>query len=393
MKIGIIGQGASGTVLALMLKQIDKNIDVVMFDHNPESNKKLKATGNGRCNLGNLQVNKNTFNSDFARSLINDFNINRQNEFFDDLGLLTRTIDNYVYPYSYDSNQVVYYISKLLKEYKIKLVNGGEFEEYEADEKEVKVIYAKKIYKFDRLVIATGGMSTPSLGSDGSVFKILKAHNYEITDLRPGLTPVVVKENVRGIENERVKGKVSLFINNKLMYEELGEVLFKKNGLSGICIFNASSIIARNKTSGKIKIKIDLFPETSEERLNLIFTKYTGLAGFSFLEGIFKIKIADYIRKNSGAKNLYKFDTRDIKNIVKYCKNMEFSYESSYDFASSQVTVGGVSLNNINEKMCSNLEKNVYFSGEILDIDGLCGGYNLMLAFASAHRVASSILD
>ena len=103
------------------------------------------------------------------------------------------------------------------------------------------------------------------------------------------------------------------------------------------------------------------------------FEKYSSFARFSFLEGIFSLRISEFIRKNSNAKNLYKFDSRDLKNIAHYCKNMEFNYEKNYDFNSSQVSVGGVDTNLLNDDLSSKLEKNVYFAGEVINVDGLCG--------------------
>lgn len=392
MKIGIVGQGASGVLLAIMLKKESLDYDITIFDHNDKCNKKLLATGNGRCNLGNTIINKDSYNNEFAHNLVKDFNLEKQREFFDSIGIMTRNIDNLVYPFSLSSNQLVSYLNKYCKKLKIKLVNNASLDEYNVNDDNISLIVKNKTYKFDKVIFATGGSSTPNLGSDGSLISLYKKHGYSFTNLKPGLTPVVVKENVKGVENERVKCNVKLFINKSISYEENGEVLFKKNGISGIAIFNCASIISRHKPSSKIKIVLDLFPNEDENNLIKKFEKYEGLADFSFLEGIFSVRVAEFIRKNSGAKNLLKFDPRDIKNIAKYVKNMEFTYEKNYDFASSQVTVGGLELTNVNENLLSKKEKNIYFAGEVLDIDGLCGGYNLMLAFATSYRIFKDII-
>lgn len=394
MIIGIIGQGYSGVMLAILLKRHDLNIDVTIFDHNEKTNKKLLATGNGRCNLGNLEYNDNTFNSEFTKNLYLNFDINKQRELFNELGLETRTINNLVYPYSLSSNQVVAYLNRLLKEYKVKLVNGVNLNSYEVSDDFVTITMSnRKIYKFDKVIFATGGKSKEVLGSDGSIFKILKTHNYTIKDLKVGLAPIKVSENVKGIENERLKCIASLYLDKDLVYHEDGEVLIKKDGLSGISIFNISSIIARNKTAKKTRIVLDLFKDYKIEELEEKFKKYSRIAGFSFLEGIFTIKMSDYIRKNSGVKNLYDFDNREIKRIAEYTKNMEFTYISTYDFNDSQVTIGGVSINNLNDDLSSKLEKNIYMIGEMIDIDGLCGGYNLMLCLASAYKAYTSLIN
>lgn len=393
MKVCIIGQGASGVILSLMLKKEDPTIDITILDHNDKANKKLLATGNGRCNLGNLELKNYSYNNDFGFKIYNKFDIYKQKEFFDSIGLVTRNLNELVYPYSLSSNQVVNFLNKLLKEYKVKLINNVKIEDYKVNKNNVEITYINKVYKFDKLIFACGGMSTPSLGSDGSLYKVFKKHGYNIINLKPGLTPIIVKENVKGIENERLKGNIKLFINNKMIYEEKGEVLFKKNGLSGIAIFNISSFISRSVSSSKIKIIIDLFPNISEDELLKNFEKYSSFARFSFLEGIFSLRVSEYLRKNSNAKNLYKFDSRDLKNIARYCKNMEFNYEKNYDFNSSQVTIGGIDTSLLNEDLSSKIEQNVYFAGEVINVDGLCGGFNLMFAFACSKVIKDALIS
>ena len=392
MKIGILGQGVSGVILAIMLKKKDSSLDITIFDHNDKTNKKLLATGNGRCNLGNLNIDDKSYNNEFAYSLYNDFDINKQREFYDSIGIMTRVLnENLVYPFSLSSQQIVSYLNKLIKEFKIKLINNVNLDSYNVNDNRVEVIIKNKLYIFDKFIFATGGKSKEALGSDGTVFKLLKKHGYLIKELKPGLSPIRVYENTKGIENERLKGKISLLIDKKIVYQEFGEILVKKDGLSGICIMNCSSIISRSKNFKKATISIDLFNEFTLEELENKFKKYNDLAGFSFLEGIFTLKMSEFIRKNSGAKNLYKFDNRDVKNIVSYVKNVTFTYKENYGFDDSQVTIGGIDLSYLKETLESKIEKNIYFVGEMLDVDGLCGGYNLMLCLASSNRVFTSL--
>ncbi len=393
MKVGIIGQGATGVTLAIMLKMEDPSIDVTIFDKEDKANKKLAATGNGRCNLGNMKLVDNAYNNEFALNLYKSFPIEEQRKFFDSIGLMTREINGLVYPFSLRAPQVVDYLNSLMKHYKVKCINDVKLVSYTTSESNVEVVMDnQKIYKFDYLVLACGGKSHSTLGSDGSIFKILNKHKYELRNLYAGLTPVKVSENVKGIENEKVKGVVKLYLDKNLAYEEEGEILFKRNGLSGIAIMNASSIIKRNKAAKKTRISIDLFKDKTVDDLIEIFKKYGDFADFSFLNGLFSKKLADFIRVNSGAKNLYKFDNYDIVKIANYLKNMEFTYVDNYGFDDSQVTIGGISVNNVNESLASTIENRVYLGGEMLDIDGLCGGYNLMLAFASAKKIKDDLL-
>ncbi|MFA7110897.1 MAG: NAD(P)/FAD-dependent oxidoreductase, partial [Bacilli bacterium] len=203
--------------------------------------------------------------------------------------------------------------------------------------------------------------------------------------------PIKVKEKVNAIENERLKAKITLYIDKHNAYEEEGEVLIKKDGLSGICIFNASSIIARDPGFKEAKIYLDLFADLPLETLTSKFIEANKVSKCNFLEGYFNKNMAEYIRKNSGVKNLMVFDNQEIKKIAKFVKNIEFTYASSYTFNDSQVTVGGIDINEVNDNLESKKEKNVYFAGEILDLDGLCGGYNLMLCYATSKKIADSI--
>lgn len=393
MKVGIIGQGATGVTLAIMLKMENPSIDITIFDKEDKANKKLAATGNGRCNLGNMKLVDSAYNNEFALNLYKSFPIKEQRKFFDSIGIMTREINGLVYPFSLRAPQVVDYLNNLMKHYKVKCINGVKLVSYTTSESNVEVVMDnQKIYKFDYLVLACGGKSHATLGSDGSIFKILNKHKYELRNLYAGLTPIKVSENVKGIENEKVKGVVKLYLDKNLAYEEEGEILFKRNGLSGIAIMNASSIIKRNKAAKKTRISIDLFKDKTVDDLIEIFKKYGDFADFSFLNGLFSKKLADFIRVNSGAKNLYKFDNYDIAKIANYLKNMEFTYVDNYGFDDSQVTIGGISVNYVNESLASTIENRIYLGGEMLDIDGLCGGYNLMLAFASAKKIKDDLL-
>lgn len=395
MRIGIIGQGASAIYLALLLKQDDKDnkYNITIFDHNKLPLKKIYATGNGRCNLANSVINENSYNDKFAYNIVKKNNYLKLSEFLESIGIKTRMIDNLMYPFSLSSKSICDYLILLCKEYKIKFINEINIKDYEVNNKNIKLITSdNRNYNFDYLIIATGGKSSSKFGSDGSFLKILKNHNYQISDIYPGLTPIKTINKTGIIENERFKCQASLYLDNSLKYKEIGEVLVKKDGLSGISIMNISSIISRNfKDYKKAYISLDLFPNIEINKLIEEFKFANSISKHNFLLGYFTKNVAEYIRKESNAKNLMSFSNSDINKIANLCKNLKFEYKEHYEFNDSQVSVGGLELSNFNNDLSSKIEENVYCMGEILNFDGLCGGYNLLLCYAEAKLIKDSL--
>lgn len=393
MKVGILGQGASGILLALMLKYENETIDVTIIDKNANPGRKLLATGNGRCNLGNKVIEENSYNSSEVKHIVEEFDSTKQVEFLQNIGLLTREIGNLIYPYSLSAKSYVDYLIEYAKQRKIKFVNNESLLNYEMIGEKIKVTTSKKNFSFDKFVIATGNGSYPQLGGSTSVLSLLSKKGYHVIESKPGLCPVRVEENVRTVENQRIKCNVSLIIDKKDVYQERGEVLFKKDGLSGIAIFNVSSIIARSSKFKKALIRLDLFPDKTTDELYKELTLLNVISQKSLLTGIFTKEIAEFVRKNSGLKNLYIFTPSELRKLALYLKNIEFTYKESYGFNDSQVSVGGVKLSDVDENLESKIEKNIFLIGEILDADGLCGGYNIMFAMASAFKAHRKIIN
>ena len=393
MKIGILGQGVSGLFLALMLKFENDNLDITIIDKNVTPGRKFLATGNGRCNLANLETNENSYNCVEGASLVKDFNAKSLIEFLNNIGVITRNINNLVYPFSLSAKNLLDYLVDYAKQKKIRFINNENFIDYEILNEKIKITTSKKNFSFDKFIFAAGNGSAPQLGGATSCLSVLEKKGYKIAEGKPGLCPIITVESTKTVENQRVKAKVTLLIDKKVVYEETGEVQFKKDGLSGISIFNCSSMIARSNKFKKAIIRIDLVPDKTAEELLKEFTLLNVISNKSFLNGIFTKEISEYIRKNSGVKNPYIYSPSELKKLAYFVKNIEFTYKESYGFNDSQVTIGGLKLNQVSDNLESKNEKNVYFIGECLDIDGLCGGYNIMYCAASAHKVAKAIIS
>lgn len=369
MNVIIIGAGASGVTAAINYKRNHQLDEVLIIEQLEKPLKKLLATGNGKCNLGNANLNVNRFkNNNYVEPIISEFNYKN---FFESISIKTKLIGDLAYPVSESAVSVREAFLKELRKLKIKLNVEEKLIDYCLVENKITVITSKNQYTCDKLYLAGGLKSSPKLGSDGSIFEILKRHNYKINEINPGLCPIYTIEKTKELDGIRVKANVKLIVDDYCVHEEFGEVLFKEHGLSGIVIFNIMSVIARN-IKNKYKISIDLLPDFSISDLNQFLSNHTL---DEFLLAFINPKLANYIKSQI-----------NTKNIIDVVKNLEFTFDKPYGFEYSQVSVGGVCFNSVDNNLMSKSENNVYIIGELLDVDGPCGGYNLTWAFASAIK-------
>lgn len=369
MKILVVGAGASGIVAAINYKRNHKSDEVLVIERLDSSLKKLLASGNGKCNLGNAKINYSLYNNpSFAKSVIDGYDYKK---FFGSISIETKLFGDFAYPVSESAVSVKEALLNSAKNLGISIKNAEKLIDFAVKDK-IEVTTDKAKYLVDKLYLAGGSKSSPKLGSDGSVLDVLSKHGYKIKSPEAGLCPLYTKEKTKLVDGIRVKSTVSLFKNGKLAHKESGEVLFKEHGLSGIVIFNTMSIIARDPKQS-YKISLDLLPDFSLEYLK----NYRNSHKFSeLLLAFLNPKLSKYLSE--------KFQKED--QIFASLKALEFTFDKSYGFDFSQVTVGGVDISEVDENLMSRREKNVFIIGELLDIDGPCGGYNLTWAFASAIK-------
>ena len=353
-KILIVGGGISGTFAAIRIKEKHPDYDVSIFEHNDRLLKKIYVTGNGRCNFSNQGSLKDKYkNESFALKIIDEFNNEDIRKYFDSIGVKSKAINDLIYPYSESAESVALKLLSQVDKLKIKTYLNTNVLDY--DDKNLKTDQGD--YPYDALIISVGGLSNPKLGSNGSLYSSLKKHNYVLNESHPSLCPIKTKENTKMVEGMRSKVSASLYQNDKLVHEEEGELLFKKDGLSGIVIFNMTHYINRLNSLNNISIHLD-------------FAK--GMDGD--MDSLVNPRIAKYLLDNK----------LDIHNTL-------FTFKSFYDYDFSQVTSGGIDIKDLNDNLSSKKEKNIYFIGEVIDIDAVCGGYNIMWALASANKVSSNI--
>ena len=349
MNIAIIGCGASALYYAVN----DKINNIVIFEKNKKIASKLLASGNGKCNLLNLNAKPSDYNNEeFMKSVFNTFSPKDIYVNYASLGLSMKVDEEgRVYPISESSQNV---LNILLKNTKAKIIT-----EYKVN-KITKINGKYKINDydmlFDKIILASGSSANIIKDKQSDCYKYLSDLNIKLTPLKPSLTGFITN-NLKEISGIRVKASVKLFNNKKLISTESGEIIFKDDGISGIVVMNMSSRLNRLDVKDPY-LEIDLIPGINPKDL----------------EGALNPNLYKYILKNN--IDPHKF----ILNI-----------KSTYDIMHSQVVSGGVDLNMINNDFSYVKDNNIYMMGEMLDIDGICGGYNLLFAFLSASIVLRSI--
>ncbi len=386
MKIAVIGAGASGILYAIMRKRSFPQDEIIIIEKEKQIGKKIYATGNGKCNIFNGNSGNHLFQQyrqpKIAQEVFQQISAEDLKRLFEDLGLDLKKEDDRYYPRTESAKTVMDIFKFWLKEYQITLKLGTTICDYDYEKQKLNLILDDGKMMVDRLVIATGGYSSPHLGSDGSFFDIVKKHHYHIGPCLPGLVAIKVKEDISPLDGLRYKALVTLLADQQPVFQEKGEIQFKKDGLGGIAMMNASLIIARNYDSQtSYTISLDLFPEESEEELYQRFMKKIQ-NGYPYLDGSLITPIARYVEQLTQTRG--KKSPKEVRKVVRKVKNLSFDYQDLFSFSHSQVTVGGISLCDIDSDFQSKKESNVFFIGEILDNDAPCGGYNLMWAWASA---------
>lgn len=388
MKTLIVGGGASGIYTAIFRKISHPGEEITLVDKEEKLGRKLYATGNGHCNLLPLDLRKEFYNlPEFIDGYLQRFTIPSLIKALENVGVeVTKAAYGY-YPLSYSASCFVHLLEGALKKLGVNVLLQKSLIDYNVRDDGIEAIISGSKTVFDRLIIATGGASSPNLGSNGYLFNILAKHGYKIKKLIPGLCPVkvTVSSSLRPLAGVRHEALLSLCSVDgtalSLIHEEEGELLYKDDGLSGIAVFNLSSIIGRLYDDRRYVVVADLFPH--ENKLEEKLLNSFAFNPSSFLDSFLSGPLANEVLRQSHLTGV-SLTKNHLSLVAKTMHRLTYEYSSPYPFASSQVTIGGVSLDEIDPSLSSKKEKNVSFVGEALDVDGLCGGYNLAWALISA---------
>lgn len=392
----IIGAGASGCFLALTLKYKNPNLKVALIEKDDKLGKKLLITGNGRCNLGNTNINIDNYNSSsslekFAKSLQKNDYLNCLKKF----GILIKKEDTStrLYPYSNQAITVCKSFERALENEKVKLI-------YNYDVK--KATYENSSFvlnndlKCKKLVVATGGKTYIKTESKDNGYNILKSFGHTITKLYPALTFLKTDHKyIKDLQGVRANVVVSLSVDGSVLKKEEGQVQFTKDALSGICIFNLSRDVNRYlKDNKKVEIVVDLVPDYNRAYIECYLKEFNDYNVVDAISCILNKKIAQVVSNTLklSDKKISGLSKSELENISYALKNMHFNIIETGDFKAAQVTNGGAKLDEFTSGLESLKKPLLYAIGEVLDVDGKCGGYNLSWAFNSALIAAEDIL-
>lgn len=415
MKIIIIGGGPAGMMSAISAKQKNSKNEVIILEKNDRLGKKLLITGKGRCNITS-SLNIEDFiknipgNGKFLYSVFNEFDNKDIISFLDKQGLSVKEErGNRIFPTTDKSIDVLNCFIKKIEELKITVKYNTKAEELLIDNNnEESKIYGVKTNKgnilSDRVIIATGGKSYPLTGSTGDGYAMAKKVGHSITDLNPSLVPLETYEKeeckkLQGLSLKNVKIQIIDKTKNKIIYEDFGEMIFTHFGVSGPIILSSSAHLIRYKNikqlmkDRKILLKIDLKPALEEEKLdNRILRDFSAEKNKQYknsLEKLLPQKLIPVIIEKSNIskeKRVNEITKLERRKLVELLKGLEFYISKFRPIEEAIITAGGINIKEINPKnMESKKIKGLYFAGEIIDVDGYTGGFNLQIAYSTGY--------
>lgn len=387
-KLAIIGAGASGLCAAIEAKNANPNIEITVFERMQKSGKKILATGNGRCNFTNSDLSLKHFygNNEFLRTILSSKFADIK-EFFKNLGVLSYEEEGRIYPRSQQASTIK---ETLLKAVESKDITVRTEAPVNQITKKNNGFSINGEY-FDSVVLCGGGKAASVHGSDGSCYKLAESFGHKLTPLYPALCGLVINDkDLNLLKGVRAEGEARLYSEGKLAGCESGEIQFTDKAISGIPVMNLSHL-CENKRG--LKISLDFCTELDEMNLfnhiKQCITNSQDLEFEAILNGIVNLKIGFAVMNRSGIRPQTKCSSLkdfQIKEAVKQLKNFEISIKSTRGFDSAQVTKGGIKTNEVSpDTMMSEKAEGLFLCGEILDIHGDCGGYNLHLAFTTGR--------
>ncbi len=391
MVVGIIGAGASGMAAALAAS---RQARVILFERQARVGRKLQATGNGRCNLSNTNAALSHYHgeaADFCVPALAAFGVRDTLDWFADLGLYTVIEPSgKVYPYSDQANSVVDVLRLALEKENVQLHLGFEVEKIKAAPEGFWVNSKEESVHCDRLIIACGGLAGSKLGGTMSGYKLLGKLGHRATKLRPNL--VQLKSTWGGLaslKGVRSNCKVEIYRDNTLHSQSSGELQFTEYGLSGPVIFEVSRDVCTQ--GGCWTAKLDFIPQWDTEKLlrHLYNRRQKNYPVEELLTGILHNRLGRVLTQSAGIKgknSCIMLTDEELNAVCKCVKAFEISLTEPMGMGNAQVTAGGVLTDQFNaDTMESKLVQGLFACGEVLDIDGDCGGYNLQWAWSSGY--------
>lgn len=378
-QVVITGAGASGMMAAIMAAR--NGAAVTVLEQNEKPGKKICATGNGKCNFSNLVMPEDAYRGthpEFVKDAFAQFSVKDTVEFFKELGIFPLDRNGYLYPRSNQAQSVVDVLCMEASHLGVKIKTNEQVTAIETAKngKKFQVLTKGWHYKADALILANGSKASSISGSDGSGYELAKKMGHRIIPVYPALTALKCKGPAfKTWAGVRTEGKVSLFINGKFHKSERGELQLTEYGISGIPVFQISTYAIRAVHEGeKAELRVDFLPELTEEETRELLHARKKACPYKnekeLLVGLFPEKLSKVLTSQ--------------KHLLSAIKEFPLEVQDGMSFFQAQVCSGGVDTSQVNtHTMESKLCRNLYFAGELLDIDGTCGGYNLQWAWSS----------
>lgn len=404
-RIGIIGGGAAGLTAAITAAG-QKNTEVFILEHKEQAGKKLLSTGNGRCNLTNEDMDASFFRSEdigCVETVLKRFGYGDTVRFFESLGLMLRSRNGYIYPRCEQASAVRELLLGEAKRLGVTIHTGMHVTEILPRKKGFRIFandtrsgrgFRERFYA-DKVILSCGGCAAKVLGSDGSGYSLAKAFGHSLIPVVPALVQLKVKAHpFKTASGVRTEAKVTACVNGKEICSDTGELQITGYGISGIPVFQISRFIGRalyEKASARVIL--DFLPSMDEaEFTDYLLRRRLGKEKVSvpeFAAGIFHSKLTACILSLSGIsvkKRAEELSEEEICRFVRQCKHTVLTIQDTNGYDNAQVCAGGVRLREVD---CSTMESRYmngfYLTGELLDADGMCGGYNLQWAWATGY--------
>ena len=390
-KIVIVGAGVSGLTAAINVKS-DKN-EVILLEKNSEVGKKILITGNGRCNFLNDRFDPTYFHSvkeNNIDTIINEENKERVLNFISELGIEYKIKNGYYYPFTNKASTIRdTFLEEVLRR-NIKIKYNYNVEKIKKSNN--KFLINNEI-ECDILIISTGGKSYKITGSTGDGYKLLNSFNHSVTDLNPSLVQITTEgKYLKKLKGVRTDVIVSIWNGNNKIKEESGELQLTDYGVSGICVFNLSRYVS---SFDNTSIKINFLPYIENDLNDYLMKKDSSLSIYDILVRMLNDKIVSVILELTSIDKNKKYNELSIKEkelLFNYLTSFTLKVTGTKSFDEAQVTKGGIDLNEVDLlSFESKIIDNLYIIGEVLDVDGDCGGYNISFAIISALIASSNI--
>lgn len=403
----VVGGGAAGMMAAIFAARNGQN--VTLLEKNEKLGKKIFITGKGRCNITNASEIEDLFsavisNPKFLYSGFYSFTNDQVIHFFEELGVATKIErGNRVFPVSDHSSDVIAALAREMQHLKVKVQLHCEVKELLINnEKEIKGVRLDNGKKMtaDAVVVATGGISYPSTGSTGDGYRFARNCGHKVTELFPSLVPMEVKEwyakELQGLSLKNIE--IHITDGKKKLYDEFGEMLFTHYGVTGPVILSASSIVGKTLEKKELVLHIDLKPALAEEQLDKrLLREFEANHNKQFknaIDSLLPAKLRPVIIELSGIeeeKKVHEITKEERLNLLRLIKDFHMTLTGLRGYNEAIITKGGISVKEIDPgTMESKLIKNLYFAGEVLDLDAVTGGYNLQIAWSTGYLAGIS---